>query len=227
MKAFRLILACLGVFFFGFVNKALAYDNHDFQVWNTEFEELKIDKVSKIVFEQEFRFGNNASVLYYKHFDAGYIHDFNKYVGVGGGFRFINAKGKQNDKFRDESEPYLLIFLYNELAGFKFTDRSRFEYRYFDYQVSSWMYRNKLDIKFPWKFTRFQIQPYIADEAFVRFNGLDANQNRLYGGLGFVLTKNLKGELYYMWQTTKNYSKTTASYWTDINALGTKFKFAF
>ena len=34
-----------------FLSKAHAYDNHDFQIWNTDSEELKIDKKSKVTFE--------------------------------------------------------------------------------------------------------------------------------------------------------------------------------
>jgi hypothetical protein len=211
--------------FFGLINTAAAFDNHDFKFWNTEALEWQFKGPNRLVYDQEFRFGDNAGSLYYQHYDLGYLWDLNKFVSLGLGWRFINEK--VNDKFRDESEPYLMAYLYAQSAGFKFINRSRLEYRYFDYRANSWRYRNKLDIKFPWEFTRFKIQPYIADEVFVRFNGLDANQNRLYGGLGFVLTKNLKGELFYMWQTTKNYPKTTASYWTDINVLGTKFKYTF
>ncbi len=34
---------------------AYAYDDGDFQVWNTNAEEFKIDKYSKIAIEEEFR----------------------------------------------------------------------------------------------------------------------------------------------------------------------------
>lgn len=47
-----------------------AYDNHDFQFWNTNVEEFKVDKTSKISLEQEFRWGNNAGDFYYQHYDA-------------------------------------------------------------------------------------------------------------------------------------------------------------
>jgi hypothetical protein len=201
---------------------AFAYDNHDFQVWNTDVEEFKLNKNSKLIFEQEFRWGDNASDFYYQHYDTGYQYIFNKYVSLGGGFRYI--KDKKADKFRDESEPYLAAYTYWDLFGFKFSDRTRIEYRYYDYQVNSWRFRNKLDMKFPWKFTRFEIQPLVADEIFFKFNGIDINENRLYAGLAFTLTKNLKGELTYLLKSNKN---PTVCTWTDINVLSIKLKAAF
>jgi len=198
-----------------------AYDNHDFQVWNTDGEEVKLNKSSKLMFEQEFRWGDNTSEFYYQHYDEGYLYLLNKYFNFGGGLRYI--KEKKTDKFRDETEPYLVVFTYWNPAGFNLSNRIRIEYRYFDYQTDSWRFRNKLDIKFPWKFTRFQIQPMLSDEVFFKFNGIDLNENRLYGGFAFTLTKNLKGELCYIFRSTKNPNICT---WNDTNVLSVKLKLA-
>lgn len=206
-------------------SKGFAYDDHDFQFWNTEIEEIRLNKTSKLVFEEEFRLADNASNFYYQHYDALYVYELGKQINVGIGYRYI--KELVNKSFRVENEPYLYATLSCQLKGFKLDSRSRLEYRTYNYKkVDSWRYRNKFTVKFPWKFTKLEIQPYIADEIFIRFNGTDLNQNRLFGGLGFTLTKNLKAEIYYMLQYTKNY-KSTESNWTDINVLGTKLKLAF
>ncbi|MCX5711342.1 MAG: DUF2490 domain-containing protein [Candidatus Omnitrophica bacterium] len=217
---FLMLIAVLAV-----IKPVFAFDNHDFQVWNTDIEEMKLNKTSKLVFEQEFRWGDNASDFYYEHYDVGYVYDVNKHLNVGLGYRYV--KEKKNNSFRVENEPYLLATLFWDLAGFKFDSRNRFEYRTYDYnQVDSGRYRNKITMKFPWKFTKKEIQPYLADEIFVRFNGTDLNQNRIFGGLSFLITKNLKGEIYYMLQSTKNYI-STGSTWTNANVLGTKLKLSF
>ena len=222
-KYTRGLVLGLSIFLLAGVN-SYAYDNHDFQFWNINIEEVRLHKSGKLVLEQEFRYGDNGSTFYYQHYDTGYVHEFNNFFNAGLGYRHVNQK--KADKFLDESEPYAIIVIQGECAGFKISDRNRVEYRYFDYQVSSWRYRNKLDIKFPWKFTRKEIQPFIADEIFLRFNGTDLNQNRLFAGFAFNIIKNLKSEIYYMWQSTKNYAKVE-SYWTDINALGIKLKASF
>ena len=223
-KTKKTIFVVIGLALF-LAAKVYAYDDGDFQVWNTDVEEFKIGKKGKLAFEQEFRWGDNASEFYYQHYDVGYVYDVSKYLNVGIGYRYI--KEMQNKAFRVENEPYLLATLFWDLAGFKFDSRNRFEYRTFDYnKVDSGRYRNKLTVKFPWKFTKREIQPYLADEIFVRFNGTDLNQNRIFAGLGFNITKNLKGEVYYMLQSTKNYSKLEST-WTDTNVLGTKLKLVF
>jgi len=37
--------------------KVYAYDDGDFQIWNTDVEEFKVNKDLKIAFEEEFRWG--------------------------------------------------------------------------------------------------------------------------------------------------------------------------
>lgn len=203
-------------------SRTYAFDNHDFQTWNTNVEEVKLNKSSKLMFEEEFRWGDNASDFYYQHYDAGYQYSLTKYLSLGGDYRYVREK--KTDKFRPESEPYFAAYANWKLMDFQFSDRTRIEYRYYTYQTDSWRFRNKLDIKFPWKFTKFEIQPLVADEFFFRFNGIDINENRLYGGIGFTMTKNLKGEVSYMWRATKNTGICT---WNDTNVLSMKLKLAF
>jgi len=202
--------------------KAYAYDNHDFQVWNTDTEEVKINTSSRLALEEEFRWGNNARDFYYQHYDLGIIHDLSKYLNIGAGYRQIWEK--KNGAFKQENEPYGMATVFYDLDGFKLDSRSRLEYRHFDYQSDSWRYRNRFAVKFPWKFTEMQIQPYVADEIFIKLTGGDLTMNRLSAGLGFNITKNLKGEVYYMLQDTKN---TDVGTWTDINVLGTNLKISF
>lgn len=222
IQTFALALVICGMSLFWGV-RVYAYDNHDFQVWNTDSEEVKLNKHSKLMLEQEFRWADNASDFYYQHYDAGYQYILNKYISLGGGYRYIKEK-KATSRFMVEDEPYFAAFTSWDLFNFQFNDRMRIEYRYFDYQVNSWRFRNKLDLKFPWKFTKFQIQPMLSDEIFFKFNGIDLNENRLYGGLSFALTKNLKGELCYMLRNTKNLTVCT---WKETNVLSAKLKLAF
>ncbi len=144
-----------------------------------------------------------------------------KYLNVGGGYRRIFSKAK--GKFRAEDEPYISATLSGSLAGFRFDDRSRLEYQYFDYQDDSWRYRNKLAVKLPWKFTQLEIQPFISDEIFIRFDdSAHLNQNRFSCGLGLNLAKVLKAESYYLLQNSRSVKK-----WPGVNVLGTKFKILF
>jgi hypothetical protein len=216
----KVILAIIGLVLL-LTTKVYAYDDGDFQVWNTDVEEVKINKDSKLAFEEEFRWGDNANEFYYHHYDVGLFYNIEKWLNIGGGYRHVYELKK--GKFKLENEPYLTATLLWDLKGFRIEDRSRMEYREFDYQDDSWRYRNKVTVKLPWKFTRIEIQPYLSDEIFVSFNGTsELNQNRFSSGLAMDLTKNLKAEIYYMLQSSKSSGK-----WRDINVLGTKLKITF
>jgi hypothetical protein len=201
---------------------AYAYDDHDFQVWNTDTEELKINKKAKVAFEQEFRWGNNARQLFYEHYDAGFFYNIKDWLNLGGGYRQIYDL--VGDKFLPCDEPYLTLTLSGLFKGFKFDDRSRMEWNDFDYKDDFWRYRNKFTLRFPWKFTKFEIQPFVSEEGFLVFGGLTCkfNQNRFSAGLTANVFKNFKADIYYMLQSFK-----IGHVWKDANVLGTKFKLSF
>lgn len=69
--------------------KIYAYDDGDFQIWNTDVEEFKINNDSKIALEEEFRWGDNADEFYYHHYDIGFFYNLKKYLNIGGGYRYI------------------------------------------------------------------------------------------------------------------------------------------
>ena len=198
---------------------AYAFDDGDFQVWHTENQEFKVNKESKIILEEEFRWGDDASDFYYHHYDAGFVYSLNKNLDLGVNYRQVYEKKK--GEFKDENRPHINGTLKFDLSGFKLEDRNRLEYRHFNYQEDSWRYRNKFTLKFPWKFTKLEIQPYLADEIFVDLNEGIFNRNRFYSGLGLSLTKNIKAEIYYLLQSTKS------SNWTEASVLGTKLKLVF
>lgn len=208
-------------------SKAYAYDDGDFQVWNTDSEEFKITDKSKITLEEEFRWADNASEFHYHHYDLGLSYSLKKYLSLGGGYRQVYEL--KRGKFKQEHEPYLAATLFYDCLGFKLDDRNRLEYRHFSYQRDAWRYRNKFTVRLPWKLAplrkcaSFEIQPYISDEIFVGFAAItELSQNRFSPGLSMNFTKNLKGEVYYMLQRTKSSGK-----WVDANILGTKIKTAF
>jgi len=202
------------------VNLVYAYDDGDFQIWSTEVQEFKINKDLKVALEEEFRFGDNADDFFYHHYDLGFTYSLNKSLNLGAGYRHIYEKKK--GKFKLENEPYLIFAYKWEWFKFKFDDRSRLEYRHFEYQTDSWRYRNKFTVKLPFRFTKLEIQPYLSDEIFLNFYGAAFTKNRFYSGLEFTVTKNIRADVYYLLEHTK-----TGRIWPDVNVLGTKIKILF
>ncbi|MDD4955725.1 MAG: DUF2490 domain-containing protein [Candidatus Omnitrophica bacterium] len=205
---------------FTYFHAGYAYEDGDFQVWNTDSEEKKINDKFKLTMDEEFRWENNASRLIYHHYEPGLTYMANKHLDIS--LKYRQVYEKKNGKFREENQPNLNVTLKEDFFGFGLEDRSRLEYRHFDYQPDSWRYRNKFTAKAPWKFTRFGIQPYLADEIFINFYNAAFSKNRFYAGLGLNIIKDFKAELYYMLESTRSSGR-----WIDANVLGTKFKIAF
>lgn len=206
--------------FLSIAGNVYAYDDGDFQVWHTDFEEKRINDKLKISMEEEFRWGDNAGELCYQHYEPGLTYEVNKHLDIS--LKYRQIYDKKGGKFKEENQPNLNVTLKWPFLYCSFDNRARLEYRHFDYQADSWMYRNKLTAKLPFKFTKFEIQPYIADEVFLNFYNTTFTRNRLYAGLGLNLTKNIKTEIYYLLQSTNSSHE-----WTGVNALGTSIKISF
>ncbi|MDP2940630.1 MAG: DUF2490 domain-containing protein [Candidatus Omnitrophota bacterium] len=218
MKRISFVAIGLAIVLLG---RAYCYDNHDFQVWNTDVEEFQLNKKLKGTLEEEFRWGDNASEFFYQHYDAGLSYTLNKYWHMGGGYRHVLELKKGS--FKAENEPYLTATLFLGKNGFDFDSRSRLEYRHFAYQADAWRYRNKFTLKLPWKFTAIEIRPFLSDELLFGFGSANQlNQNRFYSGLSMGLAKHVKGEIYYLLVSTRDGGK-----WNDANVLGTKLKLSF
>lgn len=198
----------------------LAYDDGDFQVWNTDDQEIKLNDKLKLFTQEEFRFGDDAGNLYYQHYEIGLSYPVNNSLDISLAYRHVLEK--KNGEFKTENEPNINAILKWQMCDFKLSNRFRLEYRHFDYTTDMWRFRNMLTLRFPWKFTKLEIQPYLADEVFFVSKGTGLNTNRAYAGLSFSLFKNFKADLYYMMQSTKSKYK-----WTAVNVLGTKLKLIF
>jgi len=209
-----ILLALIGV-------AAYAYDNGDFQIWNTDYQNIKVAKNVKLAMEQEFRFGENATEFYYQHYDWGIVFGFDKMLDLGFCYRQVFERYKQ--KWRAENMPNVNATLKFDLWKFKFDDRNRIEYRHFRYKDDSIRYRNKFTLTFPLDFKRIQVSPYSSDEIFIASDSTGFDENRFCSGVEFGLTKYAKADLYYMFKS----NKIKDNKWNSANVLGTKIRIAF
>lgn len=200
-----------------------ATDDGDFQYWSSANVSLDIDKDWTFIFEEEFRLGGDAGHLYYHHSDLGFVYkSLADWIDLGFNYKQVFERTDSEGKWRQENRPYLNVTLKGKLLGLDLSDRSRFGYRDRENKKDLWRYRNKVTVKFPLELTSLKLQPYLADEVFINFDEEDFNRNRLYAGLSLKLSKNIKGEVYYLWQSSKS-----GGDWKDINVLGTGLKFYF
>ena len=197
-----------------------AFEDGDLQLWNTNSIKTKLNKSLKIKVEEELRFGDNISELYYTHTDGGLTYGVNDNLDLGINYRqvFVKIKGEWKEEYRPHANA-TLKWVGQDL---KFSDRSRLEFRMPEGEDDRWRYRNKLSVKFPWKWTDLDIQPYVADEVFIDFDGEKLNRNRLYAGFQMKLIEHLKADIFYLWQASEKSDK-----WTSYNVIGIKLKAFF
>jgi hypothetical protein len=196
----------------------------DFQFWNTEVVEGKLNDRWKAGLEVEFRLGDNASEFYYTHEMIFVGFTANEWLDLQANFREVfelNTKSEDEDDWFSEERPMFDATPHFKWNGWDISDRNRFEYRMFDIKDDAWRYRNKLTLKSPWKFTSWNINPYISDEIFIQ-EDQDLNRNRFYVGVVMDLIEHVTGDVYFLWQ-----SSDADPEWVDIYVAGVKFKVKF
>jgi len=205
-----------------FTSPCFAADDGDFQWWSTAGVSYDINKDWKVTFEEEFRLGDDGGHLYYHHSDLGFVYKgFADWIDLGFNYRQVFEKDNAGE-WRPENRPHLNVTLKGQLFDLALSDRSRFEYRDRENKKDLWRYRNKFTVKFPLELTKFKLQPYLADEVFINFDEEGYNRNRLYSGASFKLSKNLEGNIFYLWQSSRS-----GGNWKDINVLGVSLKYRF
>ncbi len=198
------------------------YDDEGFQHWSTAGVSSDINKDWQCVFEEEFRLGDDGGHLYYHHSDLGFIYkSFADWIDLGFNYRQVFEKDGKG-KWRQENRPHINITLKARWFDLNVSNRARFEYRDRENKEDVWRYRNKVTVKFPLKLTKFDLQPYVADEVFITLNDDNIDRNRFYAGTSFNLSKDIKANIFYLWQSSRS-----AKEWKDINVLGTQLKFLF
>ena len=137
---------------------------------------------------------------------------------MGFNIRLIEERTDSASEWKQENRPHLNVALKSILFDLGLANRSRFEYRDREDKEDFWTYRNRTTIKFPFELTALELRPYIADEIFIVMKGDNIiNRNRFCSGLSLKLTKNLDGNIFYLWQATK-----LGREWKDIHVLGIK-----
>jgi len=199
-----------------------AVDDSDFQYWSSASLSFDIHKDWKAIVTEELRMGESAGKLYFHYTDVGFV-----YGGLADwldlGFDYWQVYGKDSSgSWMEEHRMLLNATLKGNLLDIDFTNKSRFEYRDRENKDDGWRYRNKLTLKFPMELTALKLRPYIADEVFFTLDEADYTANRLYAGFCIDLAKNLKGNIFYMWQSTR-----TSGKYIDINVIGTYLTFSF
>jgi len=211
----------LGIFLLILSTPSAAYDDGDFQYWNTEAMAVKINPYWTFCLEEEFRFGDDAGELYHEHTDVGMKYSgFAKWLDVGLNYRGITEK--QKGEWDYENRIHLNLTLKKTWKDIKLSSNSRLEFRMRHYAEDKPRYRNKTMMVVPLQWTKHDINPYLADEGYIDFDATEFTRNRVYAGFTGKIIKNIQMDLYYLLEKTK-----ASPDWKETHILGTKIKVSF
>jgi opacity protein-like surface antigen len=128
---------------------------------------------------------------------AGLGYQFTKEWSVRAGYR--RAWFRPGDEWLVENRPYLEAYYSKMITDLRFSSRSRFEFRTFDYRDNDVRFRNNFTLDLPWKISPLKLQPYIEEEFFYSFDNERIDMNWLGSGLSWKPVKSVKLKLGYRW----------------------------
>jgi hypothetical protein len=194
----------------------------DLEYWQTQGASVDINKDFAFTVSQELRFGRHNGNPYLYNVDLGIVYKgLAEWLDLGFNFK-KEYEQDSSGEFRNENRPNLNITVKGKLFELPVSNRSRLAWRDFETKEEVWRYRNRSTAKLPFRLTKLNLQPYVAEEWFVNIGDDNINQNRLFSGFSWMLTKNISGNVHYLWKTSK-----ISGGWRDTNVIGTQFKILF
>jgi opacity protein-like surface antigen len=128
---------------------------------------------------------------------AGIGYQFSPAWSLRGGYRHVWFKPQ--DEWLEEDRLYAEAYYADRWADVRFTSRSRFEFRFFDYRENDIRFRNEFTVEATKPVVFESFYPYLEEEFFY---GLDASRieaNWLGGGLSWRPRKGVKLKIGYRW----------------------------
>lgn len=197
----------------------------------------------------EQHWGINYSKFYNQIYDLVLLHDVTRFLNlhpdsvvkdfqIGGGYDLTdriqkNTKGKFHWVLvrRSILEAHIAL----QLQGWLIRQRLRGEYENFvrKHYIDYALLRYRIIINSPWKFTRWNINPYIANEIFVRKNSFNKitqkghvgglYNNRFKIGVNVdLITDKLSSAVYWQWRVRKH-KPGTHPRWFNLYEIGLVF----
>lgn len=214
----RLVAIGMSVCFVALIEMiAFAYEDGDQQFWSSGSIEGDLTESWKLKLEQQFRFGDSMADLYYRYTDIGVIWSAASWLNLGWNYAQLYQKTKGT--WKEENRPHINGAIKWRCQSLELEDRNRLERRIREGAENVWMFRNKLSLALPVRWTRLDVQPYLADEIFVHLDESELYRNRILGGFKGQLAPYLKADIFYLLQSSR-----AGENWIDYHVIGVKLK---
>jgi hypothetical protein len=225
--------------------------NNDHGFWFEQNLSGKLSHHWSFLLHTEQHWGVNYTRFYNQINDLVLLQDATRFLNlcsdsivkeflIGGGYDLTdriqkNTRGKFHWVLvrRSIVEAHLSL----QLLGFTIKQRLRREYENFvrKHYINYSLVRYRVIINSPWKFTRWNINPYVMDEIFVRRDTFNKNaqkgligglyNNRFRIGVNIDLTDKLSSAIYWQWRIRKH-KPGTHPRWFNIYDIGLVFNVA-
>ncbi len=199
-------------------------EDEDFGIWNSYDLEKKLNAQWKMKAGEELRFRDHNG-LYYAETRVGVDYKPWKYLAGGAEYQEIRAERNKKKKENWYWDQVPRIYLTPQLPykGFLLEDRNMLEFRIRQDARFTVRYRNMVTLTAPWKWTRFQFQPYTSNEIFLETQRNGMIEDRFFLGFKVHWWGPVYGSIYYLRHSTKN----SVAKWTPLNILGTSLRICF
>lgn len=192
-----------------------------------DFPNISVPSNLVFSFNQEFR-GKEPLGFFYQHSDIQAKYLFGDYIDIFTDYRLIFQEKTVKAGFKDQSMFLEGFDLKSSDTQYgKISLRSRLEIGLNPYPTPTSYQLNEFPkYNLPWKFTKFQFNPFVADEMFFDCrNNLDFDKNRVYLGIDWQISKRIKCSTYYFRESVQ--PSSTKGRWTQADVIDQSITFVF
>ena len=168
-------------------------DVHAAEGWGSSHNlriKFKLNEDWFVISRSNLSFRDDNEQLFLGYTGASLGNQFNKQWSARIGYRY--ARFRIGEDWRTEQRPMVEIYYADMLDGWRFTSRSRAEFRFPDWRDNDVRLRQEFTATAPWKLTPLEMKPFIEDEIFysTRSDWVEANWVTL--GLSFFPSESIK-----------------------------------
>lgn len=139
-------------------------------------------------------------------------YQWNDVLSLRLGYRYSGIK--LAGEWQYENRPFLEAYAAKVFEGFRLTNRSRIEWRFFDHRDDDVRLRNEVTVTAPWRLTALGLRPYLEEEFFYSTDKQRFEANWLGGGLSWKAAKGVKLKAGYRWNRFR-----VGNNWKDRDTL--------
>lgn len=221
----RMMIKKAALFLFLLSSYCLSYSrNDDFGIWYNASGEIKIMKRLDLEITGCVRTFKNASKVDELFVEAGLGYKLNKYIAVGGAYRF-GEFFEDDDSYHPRHKWFADVTGKLPIGDLKISGRFRFQQRFKTYfedeEDKIPVSHARIKVKAFYNISSFPVNPYVSTEVFCpMFTGAERNidKNRFMLGLEYNISKKHSIDIEYMFQ------RDFLPHIKDINIISVEYK---